>query len=99
MVVEARPGGGDRRLHARDVNVALAALLVSVVTPTAWHTTETLRRALGHVLEGFQHDFPVVEARRVVGVLTRADLVKGLTQNGADTPVAEVSSMFSPYLN
>ena len=24
----------------------------------------------------------------MVGVLTRADLVKGLTQNGADTPVA-----------
>jgi len=50
---------------------------------------ETLQRALGHVLAGFQHDFPVVEAGRVVGVLTRADLVKGLTQNGADTPVAE----------
>jgi CBS domain-containing protein len=50
--------------------------------------TDTLQRALAHVLAGFQHDFPVVEARRVVGVLTRADLVKGLTQTGADTPVA-----------
>jgi Zn-dependent protease/CBS domain-containing protein len=50
--------------------------------------TETLQRALGYMLEGFQHDFPVVEAGRVVGVLTRADLMKGLTQNGADTPVA-----------
>jgi CBS domain-containing protein len=49
--------------------------------------TETLRRALAHVLAGFQHDFPVVEAGRVVGVLTRADLVKGLTQSGADTPI------------
>jgi len=50
--------------------------------------TDTLQRALAHVLAGFQHDFPVVEAGRVVGVLTRADLVKGLTQTGADTPVA-----------
>jgi CBS domain-containing protein len=50
--------------------------------------TETLQRALAHVLAGFQHDFPVVDAGPVVGVLTRADLVKGLTQTGADTPVA-----------
>lgn len=50
--------------------------------------TETLQRALAHVLAGFQHDFPVVDAGRVVGVLTQADLVKGLTQTGADTPVA-----------
>jgi CBS domain-containing protein len=50
--------------------------------------TETLQHALAHVLAGFQRDFPVVEAGRVVGVLTRADLVKGLTQTGADTPVA-----------
>jgi Zn-dependent protease/CBS domain-containing protein len=51
---------------------------------------ETLQAALGHVLAGFQHDFPVVEAGRVVGVLTRADIMKGLTQQGADTPVAAV---------
>lgn len=50
--------------------------------------TDTLQRALAHVLAGFQHDFPVVEAGRVVGVLTRADLMKRLTQTGADTPVA-----------
>jgi predicted transcriptional regulator len=50
---------------------------------------ETLQRALAHVLEGFQQDFPVVEAGRVVGVLTRANMMKGLMQTGADTPVAE----------
>jgi CBS domain-containing protein len=30
----------------------------------------------------------VVESGRVVGVLTRANLMKGLTQTGVDTPVA-----------
>jgi hypothetical protein len=34
---------------------------------------DTLQRAMEHVLAGFQHDFPVVEADRVVGVLTRSD--------------------------
>ena len=38
---------------------------------------ETLQRALAHVLAGFQQDFPVVEAGRVVGVLTRANMMKG----------------------
>ena len=51
---------------------------------------ETLQRALAHVLAGFQQDFPVVEAGRVVGVLTRANMMKGLMQTGADTPVAAV---------
>ena len=37
----------------------------------------------------------MVEAGRVVGVLTRADLVKGLTQPGADTPV--VAAMTSHF--
>ena len=50
--------------------------------------TDTLQRALAHVLAGSRHDFPVIEAGRLVGVLTRADLAKGLTQTGADTPVA-----------
>jgi CBS domain-containing protein len=49
---------------------------------------ETLQHALAHVLAGFQHDFPVVEGGQVVGVLTRADLMKGLTQGGAGTPIA-----------
>ena len=50
---------------------------------------ETLQRALDHVLAGFQHDFPVVEAGRVVGVLTRTNMMKRLMQTGPDTPVAE----------
>jgi predicted transcriptional regulator len=33
--------------------------------------TETLRRALAHVLAGFQHDFPAVEAGRPVGAIQR----------------------------
>jgi CBS domain-containing protein len=57
--------------------------------------TETLQRALAHVLAGFQQDFPVVEAGRVVGVLTRANLMKGLTQTGPDTPV--VAAMTSHF--
>jgi Zn-dependent protease len=50
--------------------------------------TDTLDAGLRHVLEGFQHDFPVVEGGKVVGVLTRAALLAGLARDGRESPVA-----------
>jgi Zn-dependent protease/CBS domain-containing protein len=83
--------GATSEASAALTRSVLGGIPVSRAMITRFETlgpTETLERALAHVLAGFQHDFPVVEAGRVVGVLTRADLVKGLTQTGADTPVA-----------
>jgi len=51
--------------------------------------SDTLDAALRHVLAGFQHDFPVVDAERVVGVLTRAALLTGLAKRGPQSPVSE----------
>jgi Zn-dependent protease len=70
---------------------ALANIPVEPVMITRFETLapgDPLQRAVDHVLEGFQQDFPVVEAGRVVGMLTRADLMKGLTERGGETPVA-----------
>jgi CBS domain-containing protein len=70
---------------------ALAGIPVSRVMITDFETltpTDTLRRAIGHALDGFQQDFPVIDGGRVVGVLTRTDLMKGLTQQGVDATVA-----------
>jgi Zn-dependent protease/predicted transcriptional regulator len=49
--------------------------------------SDTLEAALDHVLQGFQHDFPVVENGKVVGVLTRAGLLAGLARHGREAPV------------
>jgi len=51
---------------------------------------DTLGVALNHVLAGFQQDFPVVDGDRVVGVLTRTNLLEALAKRGRDAPVAEV---------
>jgi len=51
--------------------------------------SDSLARAVEHVLAGFQQDFPVVEDGRVVGVLTRNDLLKTLSQRGPDARVEE----------
>jgi len=53
-------------------------------------STDTLARAVELVLSGSQHDFPVYEDDRLVGVLTRGDLVKALAQVPQSTPVSEV---------
>jgi Zn-dependent protease len=43
---------------------------------------EPLRRAVEHLLAGSQQDFPVMQGRTPIGVLTRADLVKALQSRG-----------------
>jgi len=72
---------------------ALSRIPVSRVMITRFQTLapdDTLQRASGHILEGFQHDFPVVEAGRVVGVLTRDDLMKALVAKGTAALVEDV---------
>lgn len=51
---------------------------------------DTLKTAVQHILDGFQQDFPIVEEGRVVGMLTRADLLKGVSSQGDETPVAQL---------
>lgn len=56
---------------------------VQTLAPTA-----TLNDALREVLTGFQHDFPIVDEGKVIGVLTHAALLAGLAKGGADLAVS-----------
>ncbi len=47
-----------------------------------------LAEAAARVVAGAPSDFPVQEGERLVGVLTRVDLVAGLVADGPDAPVA-----------
>jgi CBS domain-containing protein len=51
---------------------------------------EPLSSAVEHILAGSQQDFPVVEEGRVVGILTRSDLLTGLTKRGQQAEISEV---------
>jgi Zn-dependent protease len=59
---------------------------------------DSLARAVDLVLSGSQADFPVVEAGRLLGVLTRADLVSALAKGSPATPVREVMKRDLPVL-
>lgn len=49
---------------------------------------QTLEEAARMLLEGSQHDFPVMAGNEVVGILTRADIADGLANDGSDAYVA-----------
>jgi len=51
---------------------------------------QTLQDAVNLILAGSQHDFPVTTDGRVLGMLTREDLMKSLAQKATSTPVSEV---------
>lgn len=50
---------------------------------------EPLSTAVALLLAGFQHEFPVMEHGRLVGVLTRDDIVRGLSHHGDALPVGK----------
>jgi len=74
------------------IRSALGGIPVSTATITDFRRLsphDSLQQALEHVLAGFQHDFPVVDEGRLVGVLTRGDLLTNLAQKGPEGPVAD----------
>lgn len=52
--------------------------------------SDRLDRVVSLILAGSQQDFPVLEDGQFVGVLTRDDFIKALSQQGQNTPVADV---------
>jgi CBS domain-containing protein len=72
---------------------ALGGIPVDRAMLVEFHTLapqDTLGRAVELILAGSQQDFPVVEGSRVVGVLTRQDLLVALAKLNRATPVSEV---------
>ena len=51
---------------------------------------DTLSRVVGLILAGSQHDFPVVQDDRVVGILDRDTFMSALAERGQSTPVVEI---------
>ena len=72
---------------------SLAGLPVQRGMIREFHTLDhgaALQDAVRHVLAGYQQDFPIMDGDRLVGLLTRADLMRGLAEVGPTAPVAEV---------
>jgi Zn-dependent protease/CBS domain-containing protein len=83
--------GAAAELGAVQTKAALTGLPVQAAMITQFHVLaahDTLAAASEALLAGSQVDFPVVDQSGVlVGVLTRSDLIRGLTAGGADATV------------
>lgn len=85
-------GAAQEASHIQ-VKSALDGVTVERAMQTNFQTlssSDTLSRVTEMLLAGAQQDFPVVWGNEVLGVLTRADLMKALAQSGAETRVADV---------
>lgn len=84
--------GASQEASMVQVKSALGGIPIQRAMITDYRTLapdDTLDRAVQYILAGFQQDFPVVEHGRVVGVLTRSDLLKMLSQRGPGVRVEE----------
>ena len=83
--------GARQEANLVRVRSALGGIPVQHVMLTEFHTLardDPLARAVELTLSGSQTDFPVLDAGVVVGVLTQADLVRGLAQHGENSAVS-----------
>ena len=93
------------------MRLALSGIPVSRAMLTEFHSlavSDTVRKAVDLILSGSQEDFPVVDQGRVVGILTRADLLAALVQRDQnvrvedvmrrDFPIAESTEMLETVL-
>ena len=83
--------GASQEAGATQMKAALSGTPVRAAMLTDFRCLETgdsLGDAVRLILQGSQQDFPVVEGGRVVGILTRSDLLIALTEHGQEHPVS-----------
>ncbi|MGH9469490.1 MAG: site-2 protease family protein, partial [Terriglobia bacterium] len=78
--------GAEAESSMAVMKTSLGGIPVQQVMLTDFRTLrpdDTLNQAVEHTLGGWQQDFPVVFGDHVLGILTREDLTRALSQNGA----------------
>jgi CBS domain-containing protein len=94
-------GAGQEAAQA-EARAAGRGIIVDQMMVTKFETLPvhaTLRDAVDRLLDGEQREFPVVDnAGRVEGILTRDHLIRGLTERGPDSPVADAMAKRVPVL-
>jgi len=83
--------GAAQEASSVQMKSSLAGIPVARAMITDFRTlsaSDPLSRAVELILQGSQQDFPVLEGDRVVGILTKSDLLSSLARKGESEPVA-----------
>jgi CBS domain-containing protein len=84
--------GAEQEASMVQMRNSLGGIPVRQVMLTDFRTLQpddTLARAVEYMLAGWRQDFPVVFGDHVLGVLTREDLMRALSQHGQDSLVRD----------
>ena len=82
--------GAEQESAMVQIHNSLGGIPVQQAMLTNFRTIQPddpLAKAVEHVLDGWQQDFPVVFGDHVLGMLARENLMRALAQGGIDTPV------------
>jgi Zn-dependent protease/CBS domain-containing protein len=85
--------GASQETSMVQIKTALGGIPVEQAMLTDFQTVtpqDSLRQAIGLILSSSQTDFPVVENSRLVGVLTRTEMIRALATLGQDVSVASI---------
>ena len=85
--------GAEQEAHMVRVRSVMRGVPVREAMVTRFRTVspeEPLASVIGELLAGGQQDFPVMEEDRILGMLTRRDLLAALAEGKQSVPVAEV---------
>ncbi len=85
--------GAAHEAHSVQIKEAFSGIPIRAAMQTHFGkltTNQTLGDAVKMMLDGSQHDFPVMWGDRILGILTRSNLLAGLSQYGPDQLVTTV---------
>jgi Zn-dependent protease/CBS domain-containing protein len=94
--------GASQEASMVQMKTALGGIPVTHAMLTDYQTlspNDQLARMAELILAGSQHDFPVVEDGRVLGVVTRDDFLSTLTKQGQAVPVSSVMRVNLPEVD
>ncbi len=83
---------GEERMMV-ETRSSLGGLPVRAAMVTDYRSLDArdpLQRAVDYLMSGNQQDFPVLEDGRLLGMLTRSQLIGGLQRNGAAASVGQI---------
>jgi Zn-dependent protease/CBS domain-containing protein len=94
--------GAAQESAAVQIKTALAGMPINEVAITDFSSlspADDLKHVVEMMLHGTQQDFPVLENGRLVGILSRKDLLEGLSHGGPDVLVSTIMRRDYPILS
>ena len=85
--------GAQQEAYAVQIRSVLRGVPVRSAMITQFRTLsadDPLQRALDELISGYQQDFPVLEGQQLVGLLTRSDVLRALTEGRREARVGDL---------